>query len=367
MKQNEVKGPKFSRKKAKNHKLRKINIDQSEIKVGWDELLYDLIFVIIISKITEVIISVPVSELSFRFICSEIIMFISMLILWFNKVNMVNEFHIVQKKLNLEFKYLKYITYIEVLTIIIILHQIEGTINSHFFVTLILIVIIFSIMSMYLVRKYLYYQYSENEEELVNAIITFRMTKFTDVNYLHILERTGVLIILFIGEILSNLFTIVSSVAVLILTIYLVLKLFNKFVYIIETTGEKLNRKELVNPKIFLTFLPIFLMLLILIITLEYMDYYELSLNNLVVIEFMLLYLYTTIRAKRLTNKHLGIINLTCYLIYGVVLMLMLHFHFKEDLELLIVMVVILLDYNYAKIKMKAKIKQKQLIGETND
>ncbi len=216
----------------------KLLIDDSHIKVSFEELFYDLIFVIIISKISALI--VESQQLSFGLIMSSLTLFISLLYSWRIRLNNNNRVHILSNKTGSQMANIKFITYIEIVLMILILHSVE-TITYQFVILQFIVISIATFFTISQVRHNLGEYFQNDREKLIDVIRKLRSRDQQLINIAYVTERYGVIIILFLGEILASAFMNIEQTSTLFAAIILIIAMFNSTSSILNMARDTLK------------------------------------------------------------------------------------------------------------------------------
>lgn len=219
----------------KGKRIKDFEVDSSDIKVPFDELLYDIIFVIIISKITEILFAADVLEV--RLIISGLIMFGSLVSIWIFRLNTLNKIHILQHKLKDYTLKSERMTYVEIVGLVVVLYSIKSF--SYVYIARIFtLVLLLSYFSVARIRR----RIIENAEthsrfhEIHKPGTKPKRTKVVNVEYIY--ERFGVLFVLFMGEILSAGFTTSDDIGNFLIISVLVVSIFNQNIKILKASKQ---------------------------------------------------------------------------------------------------------------------------------
>lgn len=221
-----------------------INIDH--IKVPADELLFDIIYIIIISKISEIIFSG--NQITLELVVTGLIVFGSLVGVWLMRVNHLNRIHILQHKLETDKFKSDWLTYLEIILLVTLLF----TIQTFSFQNLLLIVfvgLVISFMSINRVRHKIIRDSDTHEKFHQQYNPGDRMRKQIEVNVGYVYERFIIVFVLFMGEILSAVFTSSEDPANFFLIIILIVCMYNANVKILNASEKKLIASS--NPFIY--------------------------------------------------------------------------------------------------------------------
>ncbi len=290
-----------------------LKIDQSEIKVSFEELFYDLIFIIVISKISMLL--VESNNISgFTFI-AVIGLFFAMVWSWLFRLIHNNQVHIMSNKFGSRVANLKNITYLEILLIILIIHNFnEITIN--FIISVLAVVLLVTTLTMTQVRTFLKDYFADDRESLRKIIMKARSRNISLINIDYICERYGVIIILFLGEILATIFTNIESTTRLLFVVIMVIIMFNEISNLLKMIPLRLIESQN-RPKLYLSlrsnFISILVTLLALIVSIDYSSHHH-HLYGLIIFGILVVYQFIVYRLKQVFEFDHSIFRL-CYFI----------------------------------------------------
>ncbi len=267
-------------------------IDHSEIKVSFEELFYDLIFIIVISKISMLLVeSDNITIFSFLAIFG---LFIIMVWSWLARLIHNNQVHIMSNRFGDRVANIKKVTYIEVLLLILVIHNFND-ITLPFILTVFSIVMLATILTMSQVRSFLVNYFADDREKFVTIIQKLRNRQTSVVNIDYVCERYGVIIILFLGEILATVFTNVNSTMTLLYIVLLIIIMFNDLSNILKQIPDSLNNNSKVVKQYMALrsrFILILIILLSIIVSVDYSFHHHVIYS---VVIFILLLTYQAI------------------------------------------------------------------------
>lgn len=294
------------KRKKREHNLL---IDSSHIKVTFEELFFDLIFVIVLGKISTLV--VESKQLSMLTIVTSVILFYIFVYSWMFRLIHNNQVHVLSNKFGQEVANLKRLTYLELIVILVLLHEYE-TLTVGFLLSVIAIVLSITFLTMSQVRAFVVEYFRDDRDKLVKIISKVRDRSIRVVNIDYICERYGVILILFLGEILATAFTSIESTfkffAVAIIIVYLFNDVSNLLKYIPDYLEECDNRttKYLSLKNYFTTIL---LVLMFLILAVDYTTHYQYPLNGVIYL-LVLIYMAFTIYIKRIFEYRLDLFSI---------------------------------------------------------
>ncbi|MFV0440941.1 MAG: hypothetical protein ACK5LV_06570 [Lachnospirales bacterium] len=250
--------------RSKNiNKVYKVN--KMEIKANWHELLYDLIFIIFIEKIITIYItSSHTADIKFVF---EILL-ISMMILWVwnERVLQTNHMYILENELNVHIPQYKFLIYIEMTILLLLLHKLGTYPYIYFFVSIFLISVVFEFICMEWIRHKLFSRYKRESKEMYDAAKSFWEIRTNSINIEHILERFGVLTILFLGETMREVFLSDTHQLVLILFCIILFNIFESSTKLSDSLKEQSIKESTVKYNVLTRYLRRSLILLLFLI-----------------------------------------------------------------------------------------------------
>lgn len=220
------------------------SVNKHHLKVPADELLFDIIYIIIISKITQIIFAG--STIDLKIVISSIFVFGILVAIWFMRVNHLNRIHLLQVELNnFEFKSER-LTYIEIVMLVTILYTIQNfSIENMLLITASTLLI--SFLSINRVRKKIVSDFETHAKFHEEYDPGERMRKRINVNVGYIYERLIIVIVLFMGEILSAAFNTANSASTIFLITVLIVCIFNANVKILNASQQYLEKNN--NPR----------------------------------------------------------------------------------------------------------------------
>lgn len=209
--------------------------DRSNIKIPFDELMYDLIFVIVISKVTAILFSSHV--VTWQVVVSSLIMFISLLWVWQFRLYQLNMIHILQSKLDDYSLKSEKLTYLEIVFLTTLLFSIQ-MFNYQYLLLIIVIEVVVTHFGFNRLRRQIisnadthhrFHQIHRNNRP---------KSELKVVNVEYIYERFGVVFVLFMGEILSAAFNQTEQISSFFIVVILVVTIFNNNIKILESSKE---------------------------------------------------------------------------------------------------------------------------------
>lgn len=274
--------PRMIRFKRNNKSKAVYNVDTSKISISWNELLYDLIFIIVLDKLSEIV--VTAETLSVPFIIMVISVFVLMVGSWFRKVLRYNSLHILQIKSNIDVPKYKFITYLEMIFLLMLFYKLEYF-TFKFYIMLIMVFVIFDFIELNILRHTVFNVNKYNCNEILKMFNTYWNICSTTLNVGHILERFGVLIILFLGELLREVFIVGSSELVVLLAAITIFNFFDNNVRIIEIIEEETAKYSIVDYRILSKYFKSTLIILLLtLLSISYTYHNNISPTLIVVI-----------------------------------------------------------------------------------
>lgn len=221
--------------------IQNIEFDSNDIKVPFDELFFDIIYVIVISKISSLVLRAGDITPSLIFSC--FILFGSLVWVWFFRVNQLNGIHILQHRLgdfNLKSENL---TYIEILVLISILFSMQ-IFNFQIIILIVFVCIIITTISLKQLRKKIVSNASTHHKfyQLHNRGEISRFTKMINCEY--IFERFGIVFVLFMGEILSVSFTNINRFSTFFVIACLVLGMYKNNIEILNKSKQLIATRD---------------------------------------------------------------------------------------------------------------------------
>lgn len=315
-------------------------ISDSLVKVGWEELLYDLIFIIVISKISELIVQVPLSEINIGFLISEIMLFFTIIIMWFNKVMSSNRLHVLEQKLKIKIPKHKFITYIQLTIFIILFSQLETTIKISYYAYLLIFGVTFSILSTIAIKNFLLNYYLENKSDFTQVFKLFKNNHNLEINLPHFLERLGVLMILFIGELLNCIFNLDQNFIVLLFSIVIILNTFSANVRILEVVEEEKTKNSNNLKKVISYFIKNFIIYLAFIILFDYTAFYNIELPAIFILLILIDKLRQRIMLWRLKDIWFNKIEILALLYFTLLVIIIYYFKIFTIYTLILVILV---------------------------
>lgn len=311
-------------KYKKYHRI--YNVDKTKFKVHWHELLYDLIFIVLIEKILKIF-----ANSSYNLNIGFIIMILSILIvviwIWHRRILQTNQIYILENKLNIEIPQYKFLTYFEILLLLILFYQLEHSASPFFYICIISISIIFEALSMNVLKNQLLRHYRYKSDEIYKAITTFWEIRFNTINMEHILERFGVLTILFLGETLREIFMLDENWLIITLFCIIIFTIFDANTRIIHA----IEHKTLKHSKVDYTtttgyFKRTLIILLLIMMSISYAHYNHIKYP----IDLIILLIINRIHQKytlfKLKQIWLNPYEVACFLYFIFILIYILHF-----------------------------------------
>lgn len=215
----------------------KFKVDKSDIKVPFDELLFDIIFVIVITKISQMLFAAQ--SVTVVSIISALIMFISLVWVWLFRVNQLNKIHILQHKLNDFTLKSETLTYLEITILVMVLFTIQSF-HMKTILLLLFVAIIITQFSFGRIRSQVISNPAVHKQfhEMYNYQRPERNERIINVNYVY--ERFGIIFVLFMGEILSATFTTSHNPSSYFLIVVLIVAMFSNNIRILEVSKESL-------------------------------------------------------------------------------------------------------------------------------
>lgn len=308
---------------------KKLNIefDNSEIKVPFDELFYDIIFVIIISKVSSII--VEAHNITPGLIIGCLLLFGSLVWVWLFRVNQLNNIHILQKKLNDYSLKSENLTYIEILIIVCILFGIHAVNFESIFVLFIVAMFITNISFNRIRRQIITNAQTHNNFHQIHG--PGRPDKFKkSINVEYVFERFGIVFVLFMGEILSISFTHVGNFPVFFVIVCLVIAMFKNNIEILKAAKDKIELES--NIQLYKNTIDyaksLLTLLLSIVVSIEASDHFP-EAKYITIIILVIYYLFET-RMRRAVNAK---VNPFIYLINnGLILIIILGLNIKPGI-----------------------------------
>lgn len=301
-----------------------IEFDNSEIKVPFDELFYDIIFVIIISKVSSII--VEAHNITPVLILGCFLLFGSLLWVWLFRVNQLNNIHILQKKLDDYSLKNENLTYIEILIIVCILYAIHVISLKSIFVLFMVAMLITNISFNRIRRQIITNAETHNNFHKLNG--PGGPNKFKKlINIEYIFERFGIVFVLFMGEILSIGFTSVENFSIFFVIVCLVIAMFKNNIEILKLAKEKIESES--NTQFYKNTIDyaksLLTLLLSVVVSMEASDHFP-EARFITIIILVIYYLFETRMRKTVNAK----VNPFIYLINnGLIIVILLGFNIK--------------------------------------
>ncbi len=291
-----------------------LKIDNTHINVSFEELFFDLIFIIVISKISMIL--VESGDISITSIVGIGALFASLVFSWLFRLIHNNQVHILSNRFNHRVANLTRITYLEILVIVLLIHNFEQ-LTFKFILSLILTVLIVTILTMSQVRSFLVNYFTDDREKLMDIVKKARDRTVSLINIDYISERFGVIIILFLGEILGTLFTNIESTKMLLLGLVIIIYIFNEVSLFLKMVPETIKQSEdrislYVNLKRY--FILLITVLLIVIISLDY-SFHNKHLYDLIIFSALCLYQIITTNIKMKFGFNIKWQNIAYYIL----------------------------------------------------
>lgn len=215
----------------------KFIVNSTELKVPADELLFDLIYIIMIAKITEVIFSNSV--ITVQLIVSSLIIFGVLVWVWLRRVTHLNRIHIMQLKLaNTQFKS-EWLTYFEIILLVTVLYTIQ-VFDMNSMLEIIVVATLVTFLSVTRVRHKIINDVETHQKFHQQYEPELRSRDKLEVNVGYVFERFIIIFVLFLGEILSTSFIRVESSANIFLITVLIVSIFNANVKILNASRKRL-------------------------------------------------------------------------------------------------------------------------------
>ncbi len=278
----------------KEKNIATLTIDTSHIKVTFEELFYDLIFVIIISKISELITST--TNITFTLLVSSLGLFLFLIFSWRIRLIHNNQVHILSNQTNSRMANIKIVTFIEIVLMTLIIHDFD-TMSYQFIIALIFVIAIATFFTVTQVRENLFNYLEGDHEKFTSILHNIKRRNRRLINIDYISERYGIIIILFLGEILATAFLNIDSNIFLLNVLILLLLMFNRIVKILDFTKEKIKidaDRDLLFRRMNRYFTKLLINLLCIIIILEYSVLHHVVLNFLIAIS-LLIFMYSNL------------------------------------------------------------------------
>lgn len=250
--------------------MRNLKLSTIDIKVGYDELFYDLIFVVIITKITSLFLDSATLSTTDLFI--NIGLFIFLVASWRYRLLHNSKVHMLSNKLDTKIENTAIISYVELLAIIVILHY-NSQVSVSVIIELILVVLITTFISMSKVRGVLFDYLNGLRKENITKREWINKHKDNYVNVKYLIERYMILVILFLGEIILSSYILLDSTLILLIVLVLIVKIFNIILNIVENFETKITQ-EVFTERIYRDVNHLFTVLLtLLMLLISYIDY----------------------------------------------------------------------------------------------
>ncbi len=281
--------------------MRNIRLNNSHIKVGFDELFYDLIFVVIISKVSMLMINNH--DLDVVDILINLVLFLELLFAWRYRLIHNAKVHLLNNKYQQKVASVSLVSYFELIAIIMLLHSAD-TVSYWLILKIMIIVLIATFLTMTQIRHFVLtiFHRDKNMDELKDKIIDARENKYVNVDYL--VERYMILTILFLGEIILEAFLNINNTYILFIVISLVVMYFNTVVQNVNYLLSSINDSNF-NLRVYKDINFIFTFLLT--ITMLFIAYLQLAfhldnINIYVIILFVFIYIIHMIKLKSKFN-----------------------------------------------------------------
>lgn len=251
------------------------NVDDSKVYVSWNELLYDLIFIIVLDKLTEIFVNT--SNINIPFLFMVVSTFIIMFMLWFKRVLRMNHLYILENKRDIKMPQYKFLTYIEMLCLLVLFYKLDYF-NIEFYIILMVVFFIFEFVSLHSTRSIITEHHNNEFDEILKTVQTFWNIRSNSLNVGHLLERFGVLIILFLGELLHEVFVIDVNIIILIMSCITIFSFFDNNVRIIENIEEETSKYSVIDYALISGyFRNTLVFLLLILLTINYSHHNEIA------------------------------------------------------------------------------------------
>ncbi len=299
----------MTRTKRREKRAHNLLIDNSAIKVSFEELFFDLIFVIVLGKISSIV--VESEQLTIVTLVTSVVLFCVFVFSWMFRLIHNNQVHILSNKFGQTVANLKRLTYIELIIILVLLHEYE-TLTFGFMISIIILVILVTILTMSQVRSFVSEYFKNDREKFFTIISKVRDRNTSLINIEYICERYGVILILFLGEILATSFSGITNtfkfMAVAILIVYLFNDVSNLLKYIpnyLENSNDRASKY--ISLKGY--FISLLLVLMLLILSLDYGLHHHESPSILIYL-LVIIYIGLTINIKRIFEYKLDLFSI---------------------------------------------------------
>lgn len=274
-----------------------------------------MIFVIVLGKISTLV--VGSDHLSIVTLITSVILFCVFVFSWMFRMVHNNQVHILSNKFGQRVANLKRLTYVELIVILVLLHEYE-TLTFGFVISIIVIVLLVTALTMTQVRSFIVEYFKDDREKLIKIIAKVRDRSTSMVNVGYECERYGVILILFLGEILATAFTTISStfkfMAVAIIIVYLFNDVSNLLKYIPDylLTNDDRTSKYMSLKNYFLSIL---LVLMFMILTVDFGMHHHTSIA-LPVYGLVIIYMILTINIKRIFEYKLDLFSIVYNIVF---------------------------------------------------
>ncbi|MFV0246872.1 MAG: hypothetical protein ACK5HS_02945 [Mycoplasmatales bacterium] len=203
--------------------MRRIEVNHTPIRARFEELFSDLVFIVIISCISQRLMT---SELGPCNILFSILLFVSLLFSWDYRLICNSNIHILSKKLNHKVADITYAIYFELLALILLLNF-QGELNLLTFLIIFLIIFISTFINIVQIRSSFHHLFKRNDLDEIASLIG--RSKAKQVNPYYMIERYTILLILFLGELIGMIYVHTENNITLIVYILLIIAVFNSF------------------------------------------------------------------------------------------------------------------------------------------
>lgn len=252
-----------------------MTINKSKFHVGWDELFYDLIFVIVLAHMAEMMF-VEEEAAPLLIIVAQASLFLNVFWMWAVKVRLINMRHILKEKVQVNIPSFKFITMFEMMAVLLYIHSIEGIFTFEDWILGFIITIFFIILSEILMRNSLKFTLRNDMEKYEEVIEEYGDIRKEEINPGHIIERLGIVIILLFGEVLKVVFAMEIEVPAIIFMLVIVFDTFSTYFRIINCVEYRIVDEGVSNVFMIVSYIvPMFLFLILMIMQLEYYHHIE--------------------------------------------------------------------------------------------
>lgn len=322
----------------------KFIVNNAEIKVAADELLFDLIYIIVITKITEVLFAG--SNISVQLVISSLIIFGALVWVWLLRVNHLNRIHLLQLKLGTSQFKSEWLTYLEIVLLVSALYTVQ-VFDMNSVLKIIIVAVFVSILSITRVRHKIMSDDDTHQKFHQEYEPNFRGRDQIEINVAYVFERFIIIFVLFLGEILSAAFITGESTANIFLITVLVVSMFNTNVKILNASKSRLKIEP--DHKIYHGTInyakSLLVLLLVMLISIE--AAHEIVFAT--IITFVVLVIYFLFEQQMKNIMKVKTSSLVMILNFGLIMVLVLGFPIPDTSKFILGIITFILNMFYTK------------------